>query len=102
MAKLFILAAMIATTASLPAAAGGLSDLPKFGAMATAVSQVALHFLLNHAPLFATMFGLGLLTYGLLYKSNHEDTIEISRSCEALIDAHDNAATVSLITPRPW
>lgn len=83
-----------------------------------------LHLVLNHAPLFATIFGLGLLAYGLLYKSNHariagyavlilaasgtvpvylsgtqsEDAIEkLPGVAKELIDAHEDAATVSLI-----
>jgi hypothetical protein len=83
-----------------------------------------LHLVLNHAPLFGTLFGLGLLTYGLLYKSNHariagyavliiaalgtvpvylsgsqsEDAIEkLPGVAKTLIDEHEDAATISLI-----
>jgi uncharacterized membrane protein len=82
-----------------------------------------LHLLLNHFPLFATLFGLASLAYGMARKSAHfrvagyflliagalatvpvylsgsqsEDVVEnLSGVAKSLIDAHEDAATISL------
>jgi hypothetical protein len=82
------------------------------------------HLVLNHFPLFATLFGIVLLAYGSLYRSNHarvaayiiliiaalgtipvfmsgsasEDTVEkLQGVLGALIDTHEDAGKLSLV-----